>query len=332
MSERTEALASQIDAHLSGRVRRVASLKDEVTYEVDPAELLSVCRALRDTPELKFEMLMDVAGVDYLHYGRDEWQTETATRSGFSRGRVARTTAPDPNMPGRFAVVYHLLSITHNRRMRLRVKCADVKEPVVDSVNDVWSAANWFEREAFDLFGNLLREANAARALDATGHVRCDQGPEVFILHRAFALVVTGQVTTKSHREVLELTLTALVADGAIQRVVDEKEFHRRPLRTNSLRGLGKDLHPFRHRRRTGWQRLRRLLDFNQAHAAVSRNGQLLVVTEARHVRVVRIRDVNDHRALARLHRHAVDFHIYEFFSAHAAFAPAWSVTMLRPP
>jgi NADH-quinone oxidoreductase subunit C len=157
VSERTEALALQIDSHLSGRVRRVASLNDEVTYEVDPAELLSVCRALRDTPELKFEMLMDVAGLDYLHYGRDEWQTETATRSGFSRGRVAPSAAPDPDMPGRFAVVYHLLSIAHNRRMRLRVKCADAQEPVVDSLIEVWASANWFERETFDLFGILFR-------------------------------------------------------------------------------------------------------------------------------------------------------------------------------
>ena len=153
MSERTETLASQIDAHLTGRVQRVAALNDEVTYEVEPAELISVCRALRDTPELKFEMLMDVAGIDYLHFGRDEWQTETATRSGFSRGRVARDTAPDPNMAGRFAVVYHLLSITHNRRMRLRVKCADTQDPQVDSVIEVWASANWFERETFDLFG-----------------------------------------------------------------------------------------------------------------------------------------------------------------------------------
>jgi NADH-quinone oxidoreductase subunit C len=153
LSERTETLASQIDAHLTGRVQRVAALNDEVTYEVEPAELISVCRALRDTPELKFEMLMDVAGIDYLHFGRDEWQTETATRSGFSRGRVARDTAPDPNMAGRFAVVYHLLSITHNRRMRLRVKCADTQDPQVDSVIEVWASANWFERETFDLFG-----------------------------------------------------------------------------------------------------------------------------------------------------------------------------------
>jgi len=157
VSEQTEALASQIDAHLTGKVRRVASLNNELTYEVEPAELLPVCRALRDTPELKFEMLIDVAGVDYLHYGRDEWQTQTATRSGFSRGRVVRDTAPDPDMPGRFAVVYHLLSITHNRRMRLRVKCLDAQEPVVDSVIDVWASANWFEREAFDLFGILFR-------------------------------------------------------------------------------------------------------------------------------------------------------------------------------
>ena len=157
MSDPIEALAVQIDAQLNGQVRRVASLAGELTYEVDSESLLGVCRTLRDSPELKFEMLVDLAGIDYLHYGRDEWQTTTATRSGFSRGRVARTSAPDPDMPGRFGVVYHLLSITHNRRLRLRVKCADSQEPVVDSVIDVWAAANWFEREAFDLFGILFR-------------------------------------------------------------------------------------------------------------------------------------------------------------------------------
>ena len=116
-----------------------------------------MCRVLRDTPELKFEMLMDLAGVDFLHYGRDEWQTASATRSGFSRGRVARSDAPDPNMPGRFAVAYNLLSITNNQRLRLRVRCLDAQEPVVDSVVEVWAGANWFEREAFDLFGILFR-------------------------------------------------------------------------------------------------------------------------------------------------------------------------------
>jgi len=157
VADRLETLASQVDAHLSGKVKRLTSRPGELGYEVEPADLLTVCRALRDTPELKFEMLMDVAGVDYLHYGRDEWQTITATRSGFSRGKVARTSAPDPDMAGRFAVVYQLLSITHNWRLLLRVKCADTREPVVDSLIDVWACANWFEREAFDLFGILFR-------------------------------------------------------------------------------------------------------------------------------------------------------------------------------
>ena len=157
MTEHIEALALKVGAHLGGGVRRVPSLADELAYEVEAAALLTVCRVLRDTPELKFEMLMDLAGVDYLHYGRDEWQTASATRSGFSRGRVARSDAPDPNMPGRFAVAYNLLSITNNQRLRLRVRCLDAQEPVVDSVVEVWAGANWFEREAFDLFGILFR-------------------------------------------------------------------------------------------------------------------------------------------------------------------------------
>jgi NADH-quinone oxidoreductase subunit C len=150
-------LSRAIEAQLQGALQRLPSLASDLAYEVRPEELLPVCRTLRDAPALKFEMLMDVAGVDYLHHGRDEWQTDTATRSGFSRGRVARTAAPDPNMPGRFAVVYQLLSITHNTRLRLRVKCTDAQEPTVDSVADIWAGANWFEREAFDLFGILFR-------------------------------------------------------------------------------------------------------------------------------------------------------------------------------
>ncbi|MGH8208017.1 MAG: NADH-quinone oxidoreductase subunit C [Steroidobacteraceae bacterium] len=157
MKEQVQALALKVDAQLKELVRRIASPADEVAYEVDAVNLLTVCRILRDAPELKFEMLMDVAGVDYLHYGRDEWQTSSATRSGFSRGRVARAATPDPDMAGRFAVAYNLLSITNNQRLRLRVKCPDTQEPVVDSVVDVWASANWFEREAFDLFGILFR-------------------------------------------------------------------------------------------------------------------------------------------------------------------------------
>ncbi len=157
MSEFIEALAAKVDAQLAGRVRRVPALAHELAYDTAAAELLGVCQSLRDAPELRFEQLMDLAGVDYLHHGRDDWQTESATRSGFSRGRVVHRDAPDPNMPGRFAVVYNLLSVTHNQRLRLKVKCPDSADPVLDSVVGVWASANWFEREAFDLFGILFR-------------------------------------------------------------------------------------------------------------------------------------------------------------------------------
>ncbi len=158
MSERIEALAGRVDAQLKGSVRRLPSLAQELAYELaDPAALLSVCRTLRDAPELRFEMLMDLAGIDYLSFGRDDWQTFSATRSGFSRARRAEGAAPDPDAPARFAVIYNLLSISHNQRLRLKAACPDTAEPVLDSVVEVWSGANWFEREAFDLYGILFR-------------------------------------------------------------------------------------------------------------------------------------------------------------------------------
>jgi NADH-quinone oxidoreductase subunit C len=149
------ALARTIETRIPG-LKRLSSPPRELAYEVEADSLLAVCRALRDAPDLRFEMLMDVSGVDFLHYGLDEWQTSGATRSGFSRGREA-FAPPDPDMPGRFAVVYQLLSISHNARLRLRVGCPDTREPTVDSVAGVWASANWFEREAFDLFGILFR-------------------------------------------------------------------------------------------------------------------------------------------------------------------------------
>jgi len=158
VSEHIEALAGKVDAQLKGSVRRLPSRAAELAYEVEAATLLSVCRTVRDAEDLKFEMLMDLAGVDYLHHGRDDWQTESATRSGFSRARQAQSAAaPDPAAPGRFAVIYNLLSISHNQRLRLKAICPDTAEPVLDSVVDIWASANWFEREAFDLFGILFR-------------------------------------------------------------------------------------------------------------------------------------------------------------------------------
>ena len=115
--------------------------------------------ALRNEAEFGFEMLMDVCGVDYLKYAESEWTTSTATDSGFSRG-VQRPPVildeADEFDGRRFAVVYHLLSIRHNTRLRLRVFTGTDNPPIVRSVVDIWNSANWFEREAFDLYGILF--------------------------------------------------------------------------------------------------------------------------------------------------------------------------------
>ncbi|MGH8228487.1 MAG: NADH-quinone oxidoreductase subunit C [Steroidobacteraceae bacterium] len=154
-----ESLAQQVQARLPEAVARAPALPDELCYEVEPQALVATCTALRDAPELRFEMLIDLCGIDYLEFREDGWQTQAATRTGFSRARLAHEelVPPAPAHGSRFAVVYQLLSITHNRRLRLRARCESDAEPVVDSVTDVWAAANWYEREAFDLFGILFR-------------------------------------------------------------------------------------------------------------------------------------------------------------------------------
>ncbi|MBM4192459.1 MAG: NADH-quinone oxidoreductase subunit C [Gammaproteobacteria bacterium] len=146
-----------LSAVLGDLVRRIESLPDEVTLECDAPHLLAVATELRDHPQLGFDTLIDLCGVDYLHYGQSEWKTFSATGSGFSRG-VDRRGAAEGYQPGRrFAVVSHLLSVRLNRRIRLRVFCPDADEPIVDSLVGIWAAANWFEREAFDLFGILFK-------------------------------------------------------------------------------------------------------------------------------------------------------------------------------
>ncbi len=155
---RLDNLVAAVARALPDQLRAVPNTCGELTYEVPAERLLGVARVLRDAPELKFEMCMDVCGVDYLEHGRAEWKTQGATSSGFSRG-VARGPELDaPVSPGRrFAVVYHLLSVSLNQRVRLRVFCADDAEPMVDSVAGVWAGADWFEREAFDMFGILFK-------------------------------------------------------------------------------------------------------------------------------------------------------------------------------
>jgi NADH-quinone oxidoreductase subunit C len=129
MAPSLEQLQSALQLELEGRVLGLQHALGELTLEIAPADLLEVARKLRDHPELAFEQLMDVCGVDYARYGNKNRE------------------------PPRFAVVYHLLSLRHNRRLRMRIFAPDDALPVVSSVTDIWPVANWFEREAFDLFG-----------------------------------------------------------------------------------------------------------------------------------------------------------------------------------
>jgi len=195
MNQALEQLAESISGRFTGQVTRVPSRCGELTFEVAPAALVAVCTALRNEAAWSFEQLIDLCGVDYSQYGIDEWNTDTATFRGFSRGRQASTepqmeraalpdaealtptlshasagegaaaltrTSSDLSQQAgrgekRFAVVYHLMSVRHNRRLRLRAFCEPGEPPLIDSVIEVWKAADWFEREAFDLFGILFR-------------------------------------------------------------------------------------------------------------------------------------------------------------------------------
>jgi NADH-quinone oxidoreductase subunit C len=131
--------------------------RDEVTIEVPSDKMLAVCKVLRDDPDLGFECAMDVCGVDYLKYGVDQWQTESATGTGFDRGVECASEQPSSTWKKpRFAVVYHLLSIKHNWRLRVRA-FAQGNPPMIDSMISIWQGVDWFEREAFDLFGILFK-------------------------------------------------------------------------------------------------------------------------------------------------------------------------------
>ena len=161
-----EVLAAALSTELGSRGRRLPALAGELAFEVSPADIVEVCRTLRDHPTFAFEVLIDASGIDYLSFGEDEWQTARATGTGFSRGverehehyAVPPASVPAPaEHAGRFAVVYQLLSMRHNHRLRLRSYCEPGEPPLTDSVVEIWPGANWFEREAFDLYGILFR-------------------------------------------------------------------------------------------------------------------------------------------------------------------------------
>ena len=160
MSESAQALAASVQKRFGASVDGCRVYAGQVTVEIDAGNLRSVCTALRDEEEFAFRQLVDLCGVDYLDYGRADWETsETATSEGFSRGVERREygekDGPEEADFSRYVVVYHLLSHSHNLRLRLKAE-APGDPPCIDSVVDIWNSANWFEREAFDLYGILF--------------------------------------------------------------------------------------------------------------------------------------------------------------------------------
>lgn len=151
-------LQNKINDVLGVRVVSSKVALDELTIELMPDDAIGAFKTLRD--ELGFEQLIDLCGVDYLDFGQANWETMKAANTGFSRGVFDFAVEDDDeaqNQERRFAVVYHLLSIQHNLRLRVKVFPESTQLPTVDSVIEIWNCANWFEREAFDLFGILFK-------------------------------------------------------------------------------------------------------------------------------------------------------------------------------
>jgi NADH-quinone oxidoreductase subunit C len=129
MPAATAPLDAALDEAVGSRIVSFSDVLGEATVVVKAEDLVAACTALRDAAALRFELLIDLCGLDYSTYGDGSWDGP------------------------RYAVVYHLLSLTHNRRVRVRVFATDDDLPVLDTVTGVWPAANWYEREAFDLYG-----------------------------------------------------------------------------------------------------------------------------------------------------------------------------------
>ena len=159
MSQKNEDIKTRITTCFEDKLNFIESSCDELIFELQSEDLTEVAKELKTNENMMFEQLTDLCGVDYLTYGVDEWTTKSATSSGFSRG-VSRQSVilddADTFDDKRFAVIYNLLSIKHNSRIRLRVYTGDKNPPIVPSVASIWSSANWLERETFDLYGILF--------------------------------------------------------------------------------------------------------------------------------------------------------------------------------
>ena len=165
MIDMSDSLSNQLAECFGERIVISQDGPEMLTIKVPVDEWLDVAQTLRDDPRFTFSQLTDLCGVDFLGYGQVEWETTDATHDGFSRGvegmmgpgRFDWKGRPEAeHIEQRFAVIVHLLSTTHNARLRMTTFASDEALPVVPSLVELWNSANWYERETFDLFGIIF--------------------------------------------------------------------------------------------------------------------------------------------------------------------------------
>ena len=154
-TEKLHYLVEKIERIFPEKIRGKIIDRGELTLEIAPEDLTDFTTCLKTKEEFYFTQLTDITCVDYLTFGQTDWQTQSATSNGFSRGVDSSGEVSRVDEDRRFAVVYHLLSVEHNMRLRLK-SFPQGKPPRIQSVVDVWPVADWFEREVFDLFGLLF--------------------------------------------------------------------------------------------------------------------------------------------------------------------------------
>lgn len=155
MANSVETLVSSLRQRFGKALTDAHVACGQAVIELKPDQLLFVCRSLKDEAEYSFEQLIDLCGVDYSVFGKADWETQSSSSTGFSRGVSKDIYDDEAEVRPRFAVVYHLLSIKHNHRLRIRCMI-DERPEKIESVVEIWASANWYEREAFDLFGILF--------------------------------------------------------------------------------------------------------------------------------------------------------------------------------
>lgn len=159
--------AESLQNYFGDKIKNLILEFKEVTIDIAPDDVLEVCVGLHDQANFSYEQLIDLCGVDYSQLGQTEWQTDDSSTTGFSRGVEATTMGRlifgdemecEDSDKLRFASVLHLMSYANNCRLRVRVFAENNDFPVIPSVTSIWSSADWYERESFDLYGIMYSD------------------------------------------------------------------------------------------------------------------------------------------------------------------------------